>query len=54
MDSPIKKCPGDKYVWLKGLSEKVHKVLEFKQASISVRSVHNSSYVATFEPRVLF
>jgi hypothetical protein len=33
--SPVRRCPGDKYVWMKGSSDKVHNDLEFRQASIS-------------------
>jgi hypothetical protein len=40
--SPIRKGPGDRYVWLKGSSDKVHKGLEFRQASISASSMESS------------
>jgi len=45
--SPIRKCPVDKHVGLKGSSDKVHRGLEFRQASIAVSNVHSSSKVAT-------
>jgi len=41
--SPIRKCPGDKEVGLKGSSDKTHRGLEFRQAYISARNVHSSS-----------
>jgi hypothetical protein len=41
--STIIKCPNDKYVWLKGSSDKVNKGLEFRQASISASNVDSSS-----------
>ena len=41
--SPIKKCPGDRYIGLNGSLYMAHKGLEFKQDSISVSRVQSSS-----------
>jgi len=41
--SAIRKCPGEKKVGLKGLSDKAHKVLEFILAPILARNVHSPS-----------
>jgi len=40
--SSIRKCPGDKYVGLKESSDRAHRGLEFRHASISVSNVHSS------------
>jgi len=37
--SPIRKCPGDRYAGLKGSSDRAHKGLEFRQASIYASNV---------------
>ena len=36
------KCPGEKYVGLKGSLDKAHKFLEFRQACISERNTEVS------------
>jgi hypothetical protein len=41
--SPIIKCPGDKYVGLRGSLDEAHKGLEFRQAYISAGNVDSPS-----------